>query len=88
MIADFQKIFDTPSSGPYYPGKIENLFINGISFYLGKTLTISSPNIQNMEMGENVWIIKLRDPKKYKDFILVSNKKYVKWVSIKQITAY
>ncbi|MCF7906659.1 hypothetical protein K9L04_01865 [Patescibacteria group bacterium] len=88
MTADFQKIFDTPSSGPYYPGKIESLFINGISLYLGKTLTISSPDIQNMEKGETVWIVKLRDPKKYRNFILVSNKKYVAWVSIKQIIAY
>ncbi|MCF7796095.1 hypothetical protein K9M42_03300 [Patescibacteria group bacterium] len=88
MTTDFQKIFDTPSSGPYYPGKIENLFFRGVNFYLGKMFKINSPNIQNMEMGENVWIVKLRDPKRYRNFILVSNKKYVNWVSIRQIITY
>lgn len=80
-----KEIFGLPSCGPYYFGKVENLFINGISFYLGKMVIIKSLNIQNMHLGEEVWIIKLRDPKKFRKFILVSNKEYVSWVSMKQI---
>lgn len=80
-----REIFVLPSCGPSYFGKIENLFVNEISFYLGKTLTIKSLNVQNMSLGEDVWIIKLRDPKKFRKFILVSNKEYVSWVSMKQI---
>lgn len=80
-----KEVFGLPSCGPIYSGKVESLFINGISFYLGKTLTIKSYNVQNMNSGEDVWIIKLRDPKKYRKFILVSNREYVAWVSIKQI---
>ncbi len=74
-----------PSVGDYYDGKIRNLYKDGMSFYLQEKLTIGSEGVGNFEVGEIVSIVKLRDPDIYKDFILVSNNIFVKWISIDKI---
>ncbi len=76
-----------PSCGDLYVGKIQQLFFEGVSFYLGKTLTIFSRDLKNFKYRENVWILRLRDPKIFSDFIMISNRISVAWISIDEIIA-
>lgn len=83
-----QKLFREayPSSEYYQEGK-NRVTVDGVDFYLGKTLTISSRELKNFKYRENVWIVKLRDPKVFSDFIMISNRIFVAWISIDQIVA-
>lgn len=76
-----------PSCGDLYVGKIQQLFFDGVSFfYLGKTLKMSK-DAGKFKANEDVWIIKFKDPKFHKKFIMVSNKTFVGWISIDEIIA-
>ncbi|NCC71677.1 hypothetical protein EOM09_08955 [bacterium] len=76
-----------PSCGDLYAGKIQQLFVDGESFYLGKTLKMSR-DVGNFKVNEDVWIIKLKDPKFHKKFIMISNKTFVGWITIDDIVKY
>ena len=73
------------SVGKNYEGKIQSVYIENMSLYLGKTLTIGPKSFGNFNPGESVWIIKLKDPNLHKNFIMVSNKTFVSWISLEQI---
>ncbi len=77
----YKKTFSIPDSGESYPGKKETLFINNKDLHLGTRLIVDSLEIKNIKTGEDVWIIKFRDQKKYEKCILVSNREYVAWIS-------
>lgn len=83
-----QKLFKEayPSFGEDFQDEIKKVCVNEVDFYPGKTLTIISKNHSEFRFKENVWIVRLRDPKIFNDFMLVSNRCSTSWISIDKIT--
>jgi hypothetical protein len=73
-------------SGNNYPGKLQNLYIEEGAVYLHlKQLFTMSLKVGNLEKDEIVRIAFLKEYEPNKSFILVSNGKFVAWVSLDQI---
>jgi hypothetical protein len=85
METEMQKMVTTFIFKDLSSNKIGRLEIDNTIFYLGKTLRIACDGVRGFKKGESVWIIRLRDPKIFKKFIMVSNKINVVWLSLEDI---